>query len=353
VEAHQDCKSLVQARRFLRASDLQFDRVAPEGRKSPDFFCTSPREIWVEVKSIGRRPVFDALHKAKLDLERSINIIKEYRVLARVSENITPELVRKLSILTKLGHLHRIQSDSLIWCSIDSYSRHGRAHLTRIALRDETTAVFAYFSDDSKPYIPDVVIDRIVQPQTLNVSVDDNNLSFTGFLQERSVQVFLEMSPVTDKLPQGGVRAISPMAASRSPDRRQLRNRLKEASKQLNARSQRNQAALLLFYVVDFKPAELTFLSAFLGNLTAKFNVPADFERKIGEYDDEIIYFGEDRQFTRCKNTSISAVAMIDRTGRALLLHNPFAINPLTDVNWNAKVLLPDVASGQIKVLRD
>ena len=371
MDGYQDCKSLVQARRFLRESGLQVNRVRPDGRKSPDFFCTSPNGIWVEVKSIGRQPLIDKLRDAKIKLESSIGIIDLYRIFAKITDDVPSGTLEKLSKLANFGHENKIRPNDVIWCGVTTRSNKGRTHLTRLALLDGTTAVFVYHSDEFKPPIPYFLAEKIVQNQNLTISclaekiVQNQNLtisclanfdekiSYLGFLDQGVLHAFLDMKPITREQQKGCVYSISRMYASRSQYRNQIQNRFREASKQFKSRIQNDQAAVIVFTVVDFAPIEHIFLSAFLGKLKLNFDVYTNNKNKKSK-DNDNLFFGEDRQFTDSKNRSISAVAMIDRTnGRAVLLHNPFATNPVTSVNWSARVLFPDIETGEIKILRD
>lgn len=294
------------------------------GRK-PDFFCSGPLDLWVEVKHLeeGQRhrdlfQIFDYLRK---HVHRVGG--KGYGIAFASSAATTKDAKVALGLANGAMLSLEMRAHRAVWVLIPEAPIYGERLTFTVRTKDGPVWIVSAKSSTQQYGYP-FYLHPDPWHQRIAVKDQDGTVMYhelDRFAMQERYRLALAIHP--DDRPFRLLSATPAGAAQRLTNRERIRSAISDAVNQLKSGLKHRQvpACVFVFQSGVLVPEDTEILSALLGDLTYRFR-PDDFQNgQTG--------LAGNASWQRAKNTSISAATFFRNNGVPTTFRNPYATKPL------------------------
>lgn len=326
------------ARQLLLAAGFSLEAEpswVTKGEK-PDFFCTGPVELWVEVKAIGEPERFERLG-ANFDSlrDRAKSVSGHGRAHAWVADDATErDLKAAISLAKDALRLREASSErpDRIGVVVPRKPVLGRRVKITVETDKQRQQLLCAASLDHRYGRPSSWGDLTLRSRA-RIEEDGRTREVDPFeldLEEDNFLVCLELERGEKPF---YISTCAPIgAANRLTTNETIRLAAKKANSQFKNACKFRAAPCLLMVFEDgvFVQKVMAFASAFYGNL--------QYTASTKNFDDGRLGFGPDGFWRPNRNRTMSSAGLIRNDGQPVLIPNPWAELPLPDgvFGWEA-----------------
>ena len=313
------------------------DWLPSDGQK-PDFFCSGPMDLWVEVKAF--LPEKRDLHMLRLwdDLkQRALTIEGEGWAHANIGKQATEKDTKTGAKLLAeaIAHPERSNSAEVLLAIPNNPDYRRRAEFAYTSAQGRVWMISCLAKDGvyGCPY----ALEPSSWQQTIEVISEGDHIAFGPayeILHSAEVRLAIRVIPGQEPF---HLRSVSVAEGARDVGAtKRIRKAIRAANRQLKAgQRHRNAPAVLVIYDTTFPtPDDRMIRSAMFGDLVYVF--PRD------DFADGELRFGKNQAWQKGKHRSMSALCYLRDGAIPITLHNPWANTKLPIGVFRGREYVPD-----------